>query len=619
MADTYTPNLNLTKPEVGASRDTWGGKTNGDWDIVDAIFAAAGSGTSVGLNVGSGKTLTVAGTQNVTGTFKTDTVSEYTSAAGVTVDGVLLKDSGAVLGAGAVGTPSITTTGDTNTGLYFPAADTLAATTGGTERLRIDSSGNVGIGTSSPGNKLDIVSAGTSQIRVKDGVTATAYYDFGRDGTDGFFGFSGAQTTYSGYKWSINAGSEVMRITNGGNVGIGTSSPSEKLSVHSAVGIRGSDFSSLSYFGSTVNTTGVYTGLDSGGGYVINVRDAGYQAFSTSNTERLRINSSGNVGIGTSSPTARLQAYGTSGTAQARLGTANGYVEVTAFDASPVYCVVNGASHTAGVFGTQSNTPTIFFTNNTERARIDTSGNVGIGTSSPDYLLTLQTADAAISLKDSGGTTRAYIGIAGILGSAPTGALRIRSDQGGLVYGYAGTEQFRIDTSGNFLVGTASVGSNVSGVEIRPTVGGNAHPRIELNKTFSGTATLVSFQHNKGEIGRITCDNSSTAYVTSSDYRLKENVVPLTAAAARVRALKPSRFNFIADPSRTVDGFIAHEAAEVVPEAVSGEKDAVNEDGSIKPQGIDHSKLVPLLTAALQEALTKIATLEARLTALEAK
>ena len=156
MADTYTPNLNLTKPEVGASRDTWGGKTNGDWDIVDAIFAAAGSGTSVGLNVGSGKTLTVAGTQNVSGTFKTDTVSEYTAAAGVTVDGVLLKDSGAVLGAGAVGTPSVTTTGDTNTGLYFPAADTLAATTGGTERLRIDSSGNVGIGTASPDAALTV-------------------------------------------------------------------------------------------------------------------------------------------------------------------------------------------------------------------------------------------------------------------------------------------------------------------------------------------------------------------------------------------------------------------------------------------------------------------------------
>ena len=130
---------------------------------------------------------------------------------------------------------------------------------------------------------------------------------------------------------------------------------------------------------------------------------------------------------------------------------------------------------------------------------------------------------------------------------------------------------------------------------------------------------MVSFNVNTGVYGSITTTTSGTAYNTSSDYRMKENVEDLTDGITRVKQLQPKRFNFIDDETDTLrDGFMAHEAQTVVAEAVSGTYNEVDDDGNPIMQQIDQAKLVPLLTAALQEAIAKIETLETKVAALEA-
>jgi len=174
------------------------------------------------------------------------------------------------------------------------------------------------------------------------------------------------------------------------------------------------------------------------------------------------------------------------------------------------------------------------------------------------------------------------------------------------------TERMTITNGGDFYFNTTVSTKTTSAFRVEE--GG-------VPNVARGTAgSFMKFFHSGTgtQIGSITnVGGTATAFNTSSDYRLKENIQPVADGIVRLQQLKPSRFNFITNPDHAVDGFIAHEVQTVVPEAITGEKDAVNDDGSPVYQGIDQSKLVPLLTAALQEAIAKIETLEARLNALE--
>ena len=183
------------------------------------------------------------------------------------------------------------------------------------------------------------------------------------------------------------------------------------------------------------------------------------------------------------------------------------------------------------------------------------------------------------------------------------------------------TERMRIFSDGTTSVGSSSstggdqfkIHNNQSSGFCLNVNNANATDRLIISAQ-SGTGTVFHHQFNNsnGSVGTISTNGSTTSYNTSSDYRLKENITYDFDATTRLKQLKPCRFNFKADKNKTVDGFLAHEVSDIVPEAITGEKDAVDADGNIDPQGIDQAKLVPLMVKTIQE-------LEARLTALEAK
>jgi hypothetical protein len=300
--------------------------------------------------------------------------------------------------------------------------------------------------------------------------------------------------------------------------------------------------------------------------------------------ERLLIDSDGKVGIGTLLPSTTLDVKGTM-SLQATNST-NKWLAYTYTD-NTLRLNYNGAGN--------------------DEVLIDSSGNVGIGTTSPGAKIHSVSAVEADAAMFSDGT---YYTLAVRRLTSSTGGMITGEASSALGFGTDNTERMRIDSSGNILFGTEGVSNGTT--YFGSTFKADSNSRRTLNMATSVTTAqdLVEFFNPSGRAGYIQINASTTSYVTSSDYRLKENVVEMTGALDRVDQLKPSRFNFIADADTTVDGFLAHEVADVVPEAITGEKDAVDDEGNPIYQGIDQSKLVPLLVGAIQELRAEIEQLK---------
>ena len=639
---------------------------------VDAIEPQSGTTITIGS---SGDTVNLIGTLNSNGSPLPGDISEVVAGTGLSGGGT----TGAVTINIEAAQPTITSLG-TITGFTSTGIDDNADATA----ITIDSSESLGLGTTTPFNSRP----GSFTISNE---APTIYMEDTNGSGDkvGQILYQNAELSYSTGSRNgtgTSSSTEHFRITSAGRVGIGLTNPVENLQISDTASNKPQIRLETSDGGN--KRLDLY--VDGSIGTIASDQSAQSLAFRTAGSERMRINSSGSVGIGTTSAESLLHLSSASpvitfqetdqSNRKFQIGSfGNAYAIYDATNTQYRYILDNSGNHIFNEgsqdcdFRVESNTHThgLFLDGGT--------GNVSIGLSGPTYRLQLtsvyETADSPKVFKafnNSAGSTSSpqytYWDMAGHGGAdrvrfisydySQNSGTRSRFNIQTSVDGGSLADRFTIENDGRVNVNEKLCigGATTSGKFAIATNAGTVSRMISLTDTGNaggGRDYIEFFNVSGGTAGSIEHNGTSTvAFLTSSDYRLKENVSYDFDATTRIKQLKPARFNFITDADKTVDGFLAHEVSSVVPEAISGTKDetktkekvVVNSYGNViaenieqedweidktaadkkyptdstweatklvpEYQSIDQSKLVPLLVKTIQELEARITTLE---------